>query len=139
MNLEDDVLSFIPQRDPFVMIGKMLHSDEWMTRTSFSISADNIFVENGVFGEPGLLENIAQTAASRAGYAAREENKPVVLGYIGAVRNFEVFVLPKVGDELITEITIEHKIFDATAVNGKVWCKDTLLAQCEMKIFSKNN
>jgi len=120
------------------MVGKLLSVDENSTRSSFIIEADNVFVKNNLFQEAGLLENIAQTAALRAGYTAVEEQKPVAVGYIGAVNNFEVFDLPKVNDELVTEITVENKIFDVTVISGKVWHNEKLLAQCEMKLFAAN-
>ncbi len=130
-----DIQTLIPQRPPFVMVGALMHYDELVTRTRFIILPNNIFIENGKFTEPGLVENIAQTAAARAGYVARSENKPVLVGYIGAIKNLEIFNLPNTNDELITEVTIVNQIFDVTVVNGKVWCNDVLMAQCEMKIF----
>jgi hypothetical protein len=136
MNLPvEDIIPLIPQKQPFVMVSKLLYSDETITRSSFHILADNVFVKNDLFQEAGLLENIAQTAALRNGYQAEAENRPVAIGYIGAVKDFEVFGLPKVGDELITEITIGNQILDVTVILGKVWHKDNLLAQCEMKLF----
>ena len=92
------------------MVGQLLYSDESTTRTAFRITEENIFVENGRFREPGLMENIAQTAAARAGYIARMANLPVQVGYIGAVKNLEIADLPMTGDELITEITIKTSI-----------------------------
>ncbi|HEY6436242.1 MAG TPA: hypothetical protein VIY47_06605, partial [Ignavibacteriaceae bacterium] len=89
----------------------------------------------GEFKEPGLLENIAQTAAAKAGYISRKENKPVLVGYIGAVKNLEIFSLPKTGDELITEISIENQIFDVTIASGRISCNETVLAQCNIKIY----
>lgn len=127
--------TLIPQRPPFVMVDKLLSVTETSTTTVFSIRADNIFVENGRFKEPGLVENIAQTAAARAGYVSQTENKPVLVGYIGAVNNLQVFLLPKTGDELITEITIENQIFDVTLISGKITCNGEPVAQCKMKIF----
>jgi len=120
------------------MVGELLYSDENSTRSSFSIGADNIFVKDGIFQEGGLMENIAQTAALRAGYMAHIQNQPVKLGYIGAVKDFEIFVLPKVNDVLITEINIIDQIFDVTIISGKVWREEQLIAQCEMKVFSVN-
>ena len=73
-----------------------------------------------IFQEAGLLENMAQTAALGAGYLAKAENRPVVSGYIAAVNNLEVFGLPGVGDELITEVKIENHIFNVTVISGKV-------------------
>lgn len=117
------------------MIDKLLSFSETTTTTGFIIKADNIFVENGLFKEPGLVENIAQTAAARAGYVSQTENKPVLVGYIGAVNNLQVYALPKTGDELITEITIENQIFDVTLISGKITCNGQPVAQCKMKIF----
>ena len=132
---ELDILSLIPQKPPFVMVDELLFSDDNITRTKFVVPADNVFVINGDFSEAGLMENMAQTAAAGSGNMARIENRPVATGYIGQVKNFEVFALPKIGDELLTEIKIEVQVFDAVIVSGKIWCEDKLLAQCEMKIF----
>jgi predicted hotdog family 3-hydroxylacyl-ACP dehydratase len=132
---EENILALIPQQPPFVMIDKLYHSDESITRTGFHIAVENVLTINGVFTEAGLLENMAQTAAARAGYTARLENKPVRLGYIGAVKNLEIFSLPQVNDQLVTEIKIEDHLFDVTMISGRVWCNEKLIAQCEMKIF----
>ena len=131
----ENIQSLIPQRPPFVMVDKLLSFSETTISTGFRIKADNIFVENGEFKEPGLVENIAQTAAARAGYISKTENKPVLVGYIGAVNNLQVYFLPKTGDELITEITIENQIFDVTLISGKINCNGKTVAQCNMKIF----
>jgi predicted hotdog family 3-hydroxylacyl-ACP dehydratase len=133
-----NIESLIPQRPPFVMIDRLTHSDADITRTSFKIAGDNIFVTDGRFREPGLLENIAQTAAARAGDFAVRSGKPVTIGYIGAVKNLEIVELPVVGDELITEIKMEEPLFDVVVISGKVWCKGSVAAQCEMKIFVQN-
>lgn len=132
---KENIESLIPQRPPFVMIDTLISFNENSTTTGFTIRADNIFVENGTFKEPGLVENIAQTAAARAGYISKKENKPVEVGYIGSVNNLQVFSLPKTGDELITEITIENQIFDVTLISGRTTCNGQLVAQCNMKIF----
>ena len=131
------ILSYIPQRAPFVMVDEIMYAAETITRSKFLINNNNIFVENGYFKEPGMLENIAQTASARTGYISYVENKPVLVGYIGAVKNLEIFFFPKTGDELITEIIIENQIFDVTLISGKIFCNDKIAAHCEMKIFIK--
>jgi predicted hotdog family 3-hydroxylacyl-ACP dehydratase len=135
MITEENILLLIPQRPPFVMIDRLLHSDENITRTAFRVGKENIFVENGRFLEAGLMENIAQTAAAGAGYLSGLENKSVQIGYIGAVKNLEITGLPEIDDELITEIKIESRVFDAGIFSGTVKCNDVVLAKCEMKIF----
>lgn len=135
---KDQIQSLIPQRPPFVMIDELIYTDEKVTRTRLQVSGDNIFVENGLLREAGLLENIAQTAAARSGYSSSNQGEPVKVGYIGAVKNFEVFDLPKIADVLETAISISNQVFGITVINGSVTCKNKLLAQCEMKIFIIN-
>jgi predicted hotdog family 3-hydroxylacyl-ACP dehydratase len=134
----ENVIPLIPQKPPFVMVGKLLYTDANTTRSSFLIQPGNVFVKNDLFQEAGLMENIAQTAALNAGYLAQAENKPVAVGYIAAVTNFEIFALPKAGDEIITEVSGQNQIFDIIVLSGKVWLNEKLIAQCEMKVFSKN-
>ena len=133
-----NIESYIPQRAPFVMIDSILDSDETTTRSKFLVRADNIFVENGYLKEPALVENIAQTAAARAGYISKTQNKPVKLGYIGAIKNLSINGFPKINDEIITEITVENQIFDVSVISGKITCNGQPVAQCQMKIFISN-
>jgi len=132
----EDILSLIPQKPPFVMVDALLYSDNNLTKTSFRVSADNVLVINGAFSEAGLMENMAQTAAAGEGSLARIEDRPITVGYIGAVKNLEVFDLPKIDDELVTETKIETRLLDIAIVTGKVWRNDELIAQCEMKVFT---
>ena len=138
METSDNILSYIPQRPPFVMVDELLFSDEKITRSKFLVKADNIFVEHRCLKEPGLVENIAQTAAARAGYISKAEDKPVSVGYIGAIKNLSITGFPKINDEIITEITIENQIFDVSIISGRISCNEITLAQCEMKIFINN-
>ncbi len=133
--ISENILSFIPQRHPFVMVDALLSADEKTATTGFTVKAGNIFCEEDVFSEAGLLENIAQTAAAGAGYRESRVNKPAAIGYIGAVRNFEVFVLPQINDVLTTEAVITDRIFNATLIKGKIMCNTLLVAQCEIKVF----
>jgi predicted hotdog family 3-hydroxylacyl-ACP dehydratase len=134
----EDITQLIPQKHPFVMVGKLLFADETSTRSSFIIDADNVFVKDGLFQEAGLMENIAQTAALGAGYKATILNDAVKAGYIGSVNNFEVFELPEINDELITEVTKQDEVFNVTIIAGKVWLNNKLIAGCEMKVFTGN-
>ncbi len=120
------------------MVDRIISSGETVTKSSFRIQQDNIFVEDGKLKEPGLVENIAQTAAARAGYIALSENQPVKIGFIGAIRNLQVDGFPAVGTEIETEVTIVNQVFDVSVISGKITCYGTMLAQCEMKIFIIN-
>ncbi len=137
--LKEDIESLIPQRPPFVMIDELTASDGNFTSTRLQVRADNIFTANNLLTEPGLLENIAQTAAARAGFEAKKDNAPVRVGYIGAVKNFEVFELPPVGSSIETEIVIGNQVFDVSVIKGIIRCNGRVIAKCEMKIFIKNH
>lgn len=132
----DDITNYIPQRTPIVMIGGILQVADKVTRTGLEIKADNVFVENGVLSTPGLTENIAQTAAARIGYIALQQNTPVPVGYIGAIKDLEIFDFPPVGAFIETTVEIQNEVFNATSVLGKVVLDGKVMAQCEMKIFT---
>ena len=136
MNNTDSILSLIPQRPPFVMVDSLLSATENVSRTQFTVKEDNVLVEAGQLTEAGLLENMAQTAAAGAGYVAAKNGSAVAVGYIGAVKNLEIFALPAVNDELTTEVTITDTIFNTTVVAGKVWRGTELIASAELKIFT---
>lgn len=131
----NDITAYIPQRAPIVMIGGILEVKDNVTRTGLQIAPDNLFVEEGVLQSPGLLENMAQTAAARVGYIAQQENTPVPIGFIGAVKDFEVFECPPAGSFIETTTEIVSQVFNATMVAAKVQLNGKVMAQCELKIF----
>jgi len=135
LSIATDILPFIPQRAPFVMVDALETCSETDASTTFTVKENNIFVWNGVLTEPALIENIAQTAAAHMGYICQQEQKPVPVGFIGALQNVKINSLPQIGDVLDTFITVKHQIFNATIIEGKISVKDTCMATCEMKIF----
>ncbi len=134
----DDITALIPQKHPFVFVDKLLYADDGLTRSSFVIKHGTLFVKGDQFQEAGLMENIAQTAALQAGYTAAKLNEPVKKGYIGNVKNLEILKLPKVNEQIITEISIGEQIFNVTIITGKIMLGDEVIARCEMKVFADN-
>ncbi len=132
------ILSLIPQRPPFVLVDEFHFTDEQLSYSRYLVKADHVLLEDGVLTEGGLVENIAQTAAARIGYIHQVASKPVPIGYIGAVQDLDVVYLPKVGEWLQTYVTVEHQVFNATQVKGKVMSGDRVVAQCALKIFISN-
>jgi 3-hydroxyacyl-[acyl-carrier-protein] dehydratase len=135
---ENDICVYIPQRPPIVMISGLVEASEFKIVSTFAIASTNIFVENGFLNESGIIENIAQTAAAGTGYKQIKENKKVELGYIAAIKDLEIFSLPKVLDVLNTTIEITNQVMDITIVNATVLCDNNVLAKCEMRIFIKS-
>jgi len=135
MSLVKNIETVIPQRMPFVMISELIQTDPITSRSTFEVKADNIFLKDNHLQEPALVENIAQTAAARAGFLAVQEKRPVAIGYIGSIQNLEVFDLPVSGDQLNTEIRVMNQVFDVTLIGATVSCGEKKIATCEMKIF----
>ena len=136
---EATIGQYIPQKPPVIMIGNLLEVNGNKTVTSLLIKDDNLFCSEGLFREPGLIENMAQTAAAGVGYLSKEAGKEPPLGFIGGLRNLSIHELPTVGSEIRTEVTVEHEVFNATVVNGKIYLQGRCIAECEMKIFLIKN
>jgi len=117
------------------MVDRLVELRDNSTVTALMILEDNVFCENGEFREPGLIENMAQTAATGVGARSGNSGGKAPLGFIGGIRNLKIIGFPKVGQEIITRVTVLHQVFDATIVQGEIFLKDELIAACELKIF----
>lgn len=126
-------LDFIPQRPPFVLVDNILSCDPVVVRTDFTIPEGHILVKDGRLMDAGLMENIAQTCAARIGWL--NQDKPVRLGVIGSINNFEVSEYPKVGDTVETTVTVGSEVFDAIIVHAETRLHNQVVAQCDMKVF----
>jgi predicted hotdog family 3-hydroxylacyl-ACP dehydratase len=131
-----DIKTLIPQGPPFIMVDRLLFSDGPTTRTSFRVAADNPLTTNSRFSVAGLIENMAQTAAAGAGYAASAAGGAISSGAIVAINNFEVTRLPELGEELFTEITVTALVADIIVISGRITCGQSVIATGEMKILT---
>ncbi|MDD6773563.1 MAG: pseudouridylate synthase [Bacteroidales bacterium] len=135
-----DVHTVLPQQEPFVMIGCMTHFEMTTSTTETLIREDNIFVDNGCFSASGMMENIAQTCAARVGYYNKYIlHKDVQVGFIGAVRNYNIKALARVGQIITTKVDIVEEVFGMTLANAEVRCGEQLLATAEIKLSVRNS
>src|SRR5471030_1367441 len=105
------VSALLPQKPPIEMVDKLWFHDDTYSISGLTVKEENIFCKNGVLCEPGIIENIAQTAGLRLGYLVSEmqqngEKLNPPMGYIGAIKNLIIHQLPKIGAELKTEIFV---------------------------------
>jgi 3-hydroxyacyl-[acyl-carrier-protein] dehydratase len=133
--IQTDILEYIPQRQPIVMIDRIVDISETRVACEFKVRDNNLFVTEGKLLEPGIIENIAQAIAAGAGYRANEKNEKVKLGYIAAIKNLNIYAKPLVGDVLSTSVEIINEVFSVTIVQAEVLCGSTKIADCEMRIF----
>jgi len=131
-----DVGKFIPQKEPILMVDTLYECAPEKAVAGLTVCSDNMFCEDGLFREAGIIEHIAQSVALKSGYERHTENLKSSIGYIGSIKNFVLHFLPSVGDHLITTVTVLHIVGNVLILHGKVKCNDKLVAECEMKIFT---
>lgn len=128
------MLDLLPQRPPFIMIDRLVFSDEVVTTTKFLVRSDNIFMEGDVLNACALVENIAQTCAARMGYINYVNHEKVRIGFIGSVRNLNILRPVRLGELLTTSIEVKEEVMQLTLVEASVRVGDETVVTAEMKI-----
>lgn len=130
---KENLLQFIPQRNPIVMMDELVFWDNKKTTSALTISSENIFSQDHRFSEPGVIENFAQTMALRIGYHYYLLKQPAPVGYIGSFKRLNIESLPKVGDRIETTIEVIHEMFGVTMASGEMKIGNNSIASIEMK------
>jgi len=133
-----EIENLIPQKPPMVMVDGLSEHNENITVSRLILSENNLFCKDGVFHEPGLVENMAQTAALRSGYEAFLKNEKPKVGFIGSLKNIVIHELPKDSDELQTKLTVLNELLQALIIRCEVYVDKKLMAEGEMTIFLKD-
>jgi predicted hotdog family 3-hydroxylacyl-ACP dehydratase len=135
-----DIQSLIPQRDPIMMVDRLVDAEDERCTTSLTIAPGNFFLDaDGLVAEAGLVEHIAQSASAFAGYRAKEAGaeKPPV-GYIGEVKRFHCYRRPAVGETLTTTIDMGPTVGEVTIIRGETTSNGEKIAETQMKIAIKD-
>ena len=136
----EEILKYIPQRAPIVMVDRLLSCAETTASAGLSLSVVNdMFLENGKLIEAGLIEHMAQSCALHAGYSlsmtkVAGEKRPLV-GFIAEVKSLVVNHLPTVDQTLNTSVEIINKVMNINVVRCKTYDLTGNVCSCEMKIF----
>lgn len=116
-----EVADLLPHRKPFVMVSGLLSCSHNRAVTRFFVKDDNVFFENGRLLPEGIVENVAQTCASRIGFINKYIlGKPVSVGYVCALRDFNVRRSPEAGETLETEIGLKGEFGNMLMIDAKV-------------------
>ncbi|MFN6945329.1 MAG: hypothetical protein ACK4ND_10300 [Cytophagaceae bacterium] len=135
----EELLPYIPQRPPFVMVDKIYEKGNNFLVSGLTIEPGNIMVEEGKFKEGGLVENMAQTAGLFAGTKFIDNNLPVPVGYIAGIKNLVVDKLPLSGEEIFTKTTLTNELLNIQVVVAEVFNEQQeKIAHCELRIFIKS-
>lgn len=131
----DEIKRLLPQRAPILMVETLYSATETEAETGLTLAVDNMFIVNGRFREPGLVEHIAQSASALAGYNAYKKNLPAPIGYIGEVKKCKILRLPEAGDELRTRLQIVSEVNGVSLLKADTLVDGEVIATTNMKIF----
>ncbi|SCY58925.1 ABC transporter permease [Flavobacterium caeni] len=140
-----DIKDYLPHRAPMLMVDRLQKLDHEIVETVFEIKPDNLFVQNGSFNEPGLIENAAQTCAAivAKGYFLDESDQikkdVAVIGFISAIKTLKIHATPLVGQTITTLATFVSKFvtddYTLCTMGCKTTCNDTVLLEGEINLF----
>lgn len=134
-----DIHTVLPQQEPFVMVGTLTHFEPLTSTTETVVKEDNLFVENDCFTPFGMMENIAQTCASRIGFYNKYIlHKEVQIGYIGAIRDYVITGKAPVGSLITTTVDVQEEVFGMTLALAKVECNNKVIATAQIKLAVNN-
>jgi predicted hotdog family 3-hydroxylacyl-ACP dehydratase len=130
---KEAVEKLLPQKFPFVMVDTMYSFSETSLVSGLKIQNDNIFFDNDIFLEAGLIEHMAQSVALHTGYDffLRNENAPT--GYIGSIKEIAIKKLPKINDTIQSTVTILQEFAGVTLVNIVTTLNNEEIANGQMK------
>lgn len=114
---KNKVEELLPQKFPFVMVDSLFSYEETALTSGFTIKEDNIFADNGSFAEAGLIEHMAQSVALHTGYNFFLKKEQAPTGYIGSIKEIVINQIPKINDEIVTEVKILQEFMGITLVD----------------------
>ena len=149
MNTTIEIKHYLPHQPPMLMVDKIIGVDNEHTETIFEIKKDNIFVQNNIFSEAGLIENAAQTCSSivAQSYFIDKNNQKIndveVIGFISTIKSIQIYELPKVGDVLNTKAALLSKFitddYSVCTLSCQTFHNDKLLLEGEINLFLQKN
>ncbi len=142
MNLSNDhnseIVEKLPQKYPFVMVDELVTMTGKRLIAKLTIREDNIFVEDGLLHEPGILEHIAQSAGLRPTLESLQNNTEVPQGYFAAINNFELYDLPRVHSQIETTIVTKLSLKTGLIISSVSHCGETTICKSDMHFYLKN-
>ena len=131
----EEVLGYIPQRPPVVMVDAFYGVEGECSYSSFTVPGDSIFCTNGLIDECALIENMAQSAALRVGWLCVSQGKPVPLGFIGSVGKCDIARKGRAGETLHTTVKVVAELGNVTMAEAEITVGDERICACTLKIF----
>jgi len=149
MDTSIDIKNYLPHRFPMLMVDMILVMDEEKVETVFEIKENNIFVQNNLFIEAGLIENAAQTCSSIVAkdFFVDDDNKDKedvdVVGFISAIKTLKIHKLPTIGTTIKTISVLVSKFvtddYSLCTMSCQTFNNQELLLEGEINLFIQEN
>jgi len=136
--LPADVDNFIPHSTPMKTATKILKVSERYAEVISVISKTNPFVdEKGYLSESLYFEILAQAAAAMNGFEKYDTGMPKPEGFLLGGKGINIYEHAKVEEELLVKVSKTAKFGDFGVVNGRIFRKESLIAEGEVKVYHK--
>jgi 3-hydroxymyristoyl/3-hydroxydecanoyl-(acyl carrier protein) dehydratase len=139
------ITELIPHRPPVVLIDRVISCDGANTKTQYRIPEEGFFVENGTFGEMGLIENMAQSSFIFLHYLKDRGIDPnfarngTSIGYISNIVQLEILGLARSGQilntSLYTELVFTSENLKICKVTGQISVENEVVFNATMTML----
>jgi 3-hydroxyacyl-[acyl-carrier-protein] dehydratase len=129
-----NIIDYIPQREPLLMIDRLQMISEEVFEGHFTIKSSNPLTDGSYVSPTIMIEFVAQTCAAGFGYLTR--NQPVSPGFIGAISKLQVFKYPSIGEVLTSRVLVKNRFENIQLIEGIVMLNGEMILECRMKIVS---
>lgn len=136
-----NITQYLPHRKPMLLVDCITDISSNHVETTFFIPNDSIFLDNDIFQESGIIENMAQTCSAIVGqtYFEDQTHQPKVLGFISGIKKIELFSLPKKEENLTTKAELisrfEGDTYNLCTMNVTTFCNSILIAKANINLF----
>lgn len=145
MGKYQSIEELIPHRAPIICVDEVILVDALISKTSYNVRSDSIFISENGFSEMGLLENAAQTSFVFLNFFLTESNDNLLnenkdsVGFISHISKMEINFLPQIGDKLITsthtELVFNSEILKICNVKAQTIVNEKIAFEAEMKMI----
>ncbi len=115
--------TLVPHKKPMLLVDEILSATEPDARVKSVIGPEHLFLrEDGTLAPEALIEIVAQSFAACEAQRRRAAGLSTDGGgYMASVRDFDIFLPVRQGDELITRVTKKDDFMGTRIVEGEVF------------------
>lgn len=127
---------YMPHRLPMRLVEWLLSCNEETAAVEALVTEGNLLLDPDGRLEPlTAVELLAQAQAVAHGYRSQQRDKPVRMGYLVGVSNFELFDCARIGERLRIQVATTTEMGDFALIEGDIRAGERLLAKGTLKLW----